>query len=98
MGRARSCRSQDVADVVQAEGVGKRGSGEAGAGSVIGVDSLVDDPAEGEELEDAADAGEDGEDDEVNDAFGILAVVHGADAGNEAEQGGKRGVGQIGAG
>ncbi len=60
------------------------------------LDDLIADPASDEEAEDAVLVGErdeDGEDDEVDDALGILAVVHSADAGNEAEEGGQAGVG-----
>ena len=65
----------------------------------MSLDDLIADPAGDEEAEDAVFVGEldeDGEDDEVDDAFGVLAVVHGADAGDEAEQGGEAGVGSAG--
>jgi hypothetical protein len=66
---------------------------------VVRLDDLIADPAGDEEAEDAVLVGEgyeDGEDDEVDDAFGVLAVVHGADAGDKAEQGGEAGVGLSG--
>ena len=62
----------------------------------MGLDNLVADPSGDEETEDAVLVGEgdeDGEDDEMHDAFGVLTVVHCADAGDEAEQGGEAGVG-----
>ena len=62
----------------------------------MSFDDLIADPAGDEEAEDAVLVGErdkDGEDDEVHDALGVLAVVHGTDAGNESEEGGEAGVG-----
>ena len=92
----RFAETETLAEVVQAEGIGKRGAVAACACSVMGFDDLVDDPSCDEEPEDAVFVGErdeDGEDDEVDDAFGVLAVVHGADAGDETEQGSQAGVG-----
>jgi hypothetical protein len=63
---------------------------------VVCLDDLIADPAGDEEAKDAVlicQADEDGEDNEVDDALGILAVIHGADAGDEAEEGGEARVG-----
>ena len=87
--------AEAFAEIIEAEGVGEGGAIAAGVGGVVGLDDLIADPAGDEEAEDAVFVGErdeDGEDDEVDDAFGVLAVVHGADAGDEAEQGGEAGV------
>ena len=95
----RFAEAETFAEIVEAEGIGERGAVAAGAGGVVGLDDLIADPAGDEEAEDAVlvgEADEDGEDDEVDDAFGVLAVVHGADAGDEAEQGGEAGVGFAG--
>ena len=62
---------------------------------MVRFDDLVADPAGDEEAEDTVFVGErdeNSEDDEVNNALGVLAVVHGSDAGNEAEQGGEAGI------
>jgi hypothetical protein len=91
----RSAEAEAFAEVVEAKGVGERCAVTAGFRGVVRLDDLVADPAGDEEAEDAVLVGErdeDSEDDEVDDAFGILAVVHGADAGDEAEQGGEAGV------
>jgi hypothetical protein len=66
---------------------------------VVRFDDLIADPTGDEEAEDAVfvgEANEDGEDDQVHDAFGILAVVHGADAGDQTEQSGEARVGCAG--
>ncbi len=91
--------AEALAEIVEAEGVGQGGAVATGAGGVVGLDDLVEDPAGDEEAEDAVFVGqrdEDREDDQVNDALGVLAVVHRADAGDEAEQGGEAGVGFAG--
>ena len=88
--------AEAFAKIVEAERIGERRAIAAGLGSVVSFDDLIADPTGDEEAEDAVLVGEgdeDGEDDEVDDAFGVLAVVHGADAGDEAEEGGEAGVG-----
>jgi hypothetical protein len=47
-------------------------------------------------LTSSASEDQDGEDDQVDDALGVLLVVHRADAGDEAEQRGEAGVGLAG--
>ena len=94
-----SAEAETLAEVVEAEGIGQGGAVAAGLGGVVGLDDLIADPAGDEEAEDAVLVGEgdeDGEDDEMNDSLGVLAVVHGSDAGDEAEQGGETGVGSPG--
>jgi hypothetical protein len=62
---------------------------------MVSLDDLIADPAGDEETEDSIFIGEgdeEREDNEVHDTFGVLAVVHGADARNDAEQGGQTGV------
>jgi hypothetical protein len=62
---------------------------------MVRFDDLVEDPTEDEEKEDAIvmdEAGKDGKDDEMNDSLGILTVVHGAHAGNEAQESGQTGI------
>ena len=71
--------------------MGERRAVASGARSVVGLDDLVADPAGDEETEEAVlvgEADENREDDQVHDTLGVLAVVHGADAGDEAEQSG----------
>jgi hypothetical protein len=63
---------------------------------VVGFENLIDDPAGDEDAEDAVFVGqadEDGEDDEMDDALGVLAVVHGSDARDDAEECGEAGIG-----
>jgi hypothetical protein len=66
---------------------------------VVGFDDLIEDPAGDEEAKDTVFSGEtdqNGKDDQVDDPLGVLAVVHGADAGNEAQKGGEAGVWLVG--
>ncbi len=63
--------AEPLAEIVEAEGIGKRGTVAAGLGGVMRLDDLIADPTCDEEAEDAVLVGErdeDGEDDEVNDA------------------------------
>ena len=61
----------------------------AGAGGVVGFENLIDDPTCDEDAEDAmlvSQCNENGEDDEMDDSLGILAVIHRADAGDDAQK------------
>ncbi len=91
-----SAEAETFAEIIQAKGVGKGGAIAASLGGMVSLDDLIEHPAGDEEAEDTivvGEAYEDGEDDEMDDALGILAVIHGADAGDEAEEGGEAGVG-----
>ncbi len=97
-GRAGPCfaEAEALAEVVETEWVRERSAVAAGTSGVVRLDDLIEDPTGDEEAKDTVfvgEADEDGEDDEMDDAFGVLAVVHGADAGDEAEQSGEAGVG-----
>jgi hypothetical protein len=82
--------------IVQAKGVGEGGAVAPSACGMVRLDDLVEDPASDEESKDAIFVGEtdkDSKDDKVYQALGILSVVHGAYARDEAEKSGEAGIG-----
>ena len=66
---------------------------------MVRLKRLVEDPCRDKDAKDAIlvrERDENSEDNQVYDTFGVLAVVHGAHAGNEAEQEGDARVGRSG--
>ncbi len=87
---------EPVAHIVQSERIGHRLAIAQSLGGVEGLERLVDDPGGDEDAEDprnVAHADQHGEDHDMDQPFEELAVVHGADAGDEAENPGSAAAG-----
>jgi hypothetical protein len=81
--------AKTFAEIVQAKRIRERSAIATGFRSVVALDHLVAHPAGDEESEDAVlvcEADKNREDYQVHNTLGVLAVVHGADAGDEAQQ------------
>ena len=81
--------AKTLAEIVQAKRIREGSAIATGFSSVVGLYHLVAHPAGDEESEDAVLVGEtdkNREDYQVHNTLGVLAVVHGADAGDEAQQ------------
>ena len=87
--RPGSSEAETLAKIVQAKRIWERSAISTSFRSVVGLDHLIAHPAGDEESEDAVLVGEtdkNREDYQVHNTLGVLAVVHSADAGDEAQQ------------
>ena len=81
--------AKTLAEIVQAKRIWERSAIATSFSSVVGLDHLVAHPAGYEESEDAVlvrEADKNREHYQMHNTLGVLAVVHGADAGDEAQQ------------
>ncbi len=91
---------QPLRDVIQPERIGQRQPVAAGHRRLVGVEDLVNHPGGHQDAEDPgcmiAQADQHGEDHDMRNRLGILPVVHGAHAGNDAQQAAKHGMWRAG--
>ena len=81
--------AKTLAKIVQAKRIWERSAIATSFRSVVGLDHLIAHPAGDEEPEDAVlvcETNENREDYQVYNTLGVLTIVHGADAGDEAQQ------------
>ena len=82
--------------LIKPQRIGERFSVAARSGGVIGIEDLINDPRRDENAEDANNvrhANQECEDDYMDESLEELPVVHCADAGDEAQDGGDYRVG-----
>ena len=91
--------AQPLRDVIQSKRIRQRQSVSAGHRRLVGVEDLVEAPRRPPGCRRphvVAQAGQHGEDHDVRDRLGVLPVVHGADAGDNAQQAGQHGMRRAG--